>query len=61
MTESAEKIKDAVLRLTGVAYTGPFVLVEEQLDQFLPLYYEGPLLRAVSRESEGYACLIMTG
>ncbi len=29
MAENAVKIKDAVLRLTGVPYVGSFVLVEE--------------------------------
>ncbi len=31
---SAQKIKDAVLRVTGKPFTGSFVLLEEQFDQF---------------------------
>ena len=33
-TTNAQKITDAVFRLTGVAYTGSLVLLEQQLDQF---------------------------
>ncbi len=29
LPENAQKIKDAVLRLTGIPYVGPFVLREE--------------------------------
>jgi hypothetical protein len=32
-TANAEKIRQALLNLTGVAYTGSFVLSEQQLDQ----------------------------
>jgi hypothetical protein len=31
MLENAQKIKQALLRLTGIPYTGSIVLVEEQL------------------------------
>ncbi len=34
--DNAKKIKDAVLRLTGVPYVGSFVLREEQHPQFPP-------------------------
>ena len=32
-TANAEKIPQALLNLTGVPYTGSFVLLEQQLDQ----------------------------
>ena len=35
-TGNAQKIKDALLALTGVAYDGPFVLIQEESPQFLP-------------------------
>ncbi len=31
MLENARRIKQALLRLTGTPYTGPLVLIEEQL------------------------------
>jgi hypothetical protein len=36
LPENAQKIKDAVLRLTGVPYVGSFVLIEELGPQFPP-------------------------
>ena len=32
-SENAQKIKQALLNLTGVPYTGSFVLLEQHLDQ----------------------------
>ena len=37
MPENAQKIKDAVFRLTGIPYVGSFVLMEEQGPYFSPL------------------------
>ena len=38
MPENAKKIKDAVLRMTGVPYVGSFVLIELNDDQFRSLH-----------------------
>jgi len=36
-SENAQKIKQALFNLTGVPYTGSFVLLEQHLDQLPPL------------------------
>ena len=36
--ENAQKIKDAVLRLTGIPYVGSFVLIQELSTHFSPLH-----------------------